>query len=108
MERAGFYKNLGVKDATHELSLVNLNAEDEKDFWADQKAFEILLEKKSPMGYQAYLNGKHQVYRAHQIHCGIRCDHSGEFIAHISYYLINGKSNSEAGLVLAPKKANKN
>ncbi len=96
-----FFFQLGVKDATHEIALVHLNAEDEKDFWADQKAFEAELELTHPKGYQRYLNGKHRIYREHQIVCGERCKHSETFERSIAYYLIHGES--EAGLVLSNK-----
>ena len=68
--RTNFYLDMGVKDATHELSLTNANLEDERDFWTDQKSFEALLKKKDPMGYQSYLNGKRAVYHEHLILCG--------------------------------------
>ena len=108
MEKNGFYTDMGIRDATHELALVNLNVEDEKDFWVDQKAFEQLLEKKNPAGHQRYLDGKHSVYRRHQIHCGERCDHSAEFSTHMAFYLINGNSNSNAEIVLTVKKSGNN
>ena len=108
MEQNRFYTDLGIRDATHELSLVNLNVEDERDFWVDQKAFEVLLEKGNPVGHQSYLDGKHSVYREHQIHCGERCDHSDAFSTHMAFYLINGNSNANVEVVLTIKKSGNN
>ncbi len=99
-----FYRKLGIQDAMHELALTNLNEEDEKDFWLDQKAFEKLLEEKDPIGHQSYLNGKYLVYREHQILCGNSCEHSYEFLKQMAYYLINGNVGSGGTeVVLAPK-----
>lgn len=100
---AGFYLELGRKDAAHELSLTNLNFEDERDFWMDQKRFEALLKEKDPIGYQAYINGKHGIYREHQIVCGERCAHSEEFSRRIAFYLINGESAGATEVVLELK-----
>ena len=108
MEHNRFYTDLGIRDATHELSLVNLNAEDERDFWVDQKTFEVLLAKENPVGHQSYLDGKHSVYREHQIHCGKRCDHSDAFSTHMAFYLINGNSTANAEVVLTIKKSGDN
>lgn len=100
---ASFYMELGIKDAQHELSLIHLNKEDELDFWVDQKAFEKLLSNKGSEAYQYYLNGKHMVYRQHQIHCGNRCVHSEEFKRQMAYYLIHGNSDSNREVVYANK-----
>lgn len=98
---------LGRKDATHELSLTNLNPEDEKDFWVDQKQFETLLKKENPVGYQAYINGKYKVYRAHQIICGGPCNYSEEFTRQSAFYLIKGESVGASEVVLELKQQKK-
>ncbi|MEM1257416.1 MAG: hypothetical protein AAGH81_02720 [Bacteroidota bacterium] len=102
--QASFYLELGRKDATHELSLTNLNPEDEKDFWLDQKRFEALLKQESPVGYQTYINGKYEVYRAHQILCGDGCDYSEVFATQSAFYLINGESIGTTEVVLETKR----
>ena len=98
--RAGFYLELGKKDAKHELALIHSNLEDERDFWVDQKRFENLLKDKNPAWYQTYINGKYEVYREHQILCGESCTHSDEFIRQSAFYLINGESVSATEVVL--------
>lgn len=96
----GFYLELGRKDATHELSFINGNLEDEKDFWVDQKRFEALLKKENPALYQTYINGKYEVYREHQILCGEPCYHSDEFARQSAFYLINGEAVGTSEVVL--------
>lgn len=93
-----FYYSLGIKDAKYELSLESVNIEDEKDFWQDQKAFEDRLKKENPEGHFFYLNGKSQIYRQHQIHCGGRCNHSEEFIRYKAFYVINGESSTKTDM----------
>lgn len=105
--RTSFYLDMGMKDATHELSLVNANLEDEKDFWADQKSFEALLKEKNPKGYQAYINGKYKVYRDYQILCGGVCSHSDDFSRHMAFYLINGESVGADEVVMELKQSKK-
>ena len=92
-----------MKDAAYELSITHLNIEDEKDFWADQKQFEVLLKQKDPLGYQSYLAGKHEVYRQHHIHCGERCDHSDQLTMQATFYLSNGGSVGNSEIVFDPK-----
>ena len=104
----GFYVKLGMKDAAHELALTNLNLEDERDFWLDQKQFESLLKEKDPAGYQAYLNGKFEVYREHQLLCGERCTHSDEFARQIAFYLIHGESVGTTEIALELQQPKKN
>lgn len=103
----GFYLELGRKDAAHELSLTDLNPEDEKDFWVDQKRFEALLKKENPVWFQAYINGKYEVYRAHQIICGGPCDYSDELNRQSAFYLIKGESVGTTEVVLEIKQPKK-
>lgn len=100
----GFYLELGRKDATHELSLIDISPEDEKDFWVDQKQFEALLKKENPVGYQTYINGKYEVYRAHQIICGGSCGYSEELTRQSTFYLIKGESVGTTEVVLEVKR----
>ncbi len=102
-----FFFDLGLKDAKHELSILNSIEEDAVDFWSDQRVFEELLHKKSPSFHQSYLNGKSVVYRQHQIHCGERCSHSEEFSRQIAYYISKGELQSEGEVVYSEKNGKK-
>lgn len=104
MTPPNFYLELGIKDASHELLFASSNQEDEQDFWLDQKAYEKLLKEKSQRAYQSYINGKHLIYRQHQIHCGSRCAHSQEFERQMAFYLINGNSLADDEVVYTIKK----
>lgn len=96
-----FYAQLGIRDAKHEISAIAMSVEDENDFWKDQRAFEDLLMKQNPSHYQSYLNGKAKVYRQHKIHCGNRCGHSEQFLQQIAFYIINGQTLVNEGVVFS-------
>ncbi|MGD1946661.1 MAG: hypothetical protein ACFB0A_10490 [Croceivirga sp.] len=100
ISQLSFYKKLGIQDAKREITLGNLNVEDEKDFWNDQKNFEALLKKKNRRHYQSYLNGKYQVYREYQILCAADCNLSETFSRRMAFYLIKGESVGTEGFVL--------
>lgn len=102
---ASFFHDMGKKDARYELTLNSLSLEDEKDFWMDQKRFESLLEKQNPKGYQSYLNGKHLIYRNHQILCREEhCNNSDAFKQRMAFYLINGQSIGASEVAMEIKK----
>ncbi len=102
-EETRFYQDLAINDAKHEQTLPAIGAEDEADFWRDQKAFEALLQANSPEAYQVYINAKSAVYRQHQLGCGeAYCDHSEAFIRQASFYIVNGAEDS--GMAFADKK----
>jgi len=90
-EELRFYLELGIRDAQHELSLVHLNLEDEKDFWMDQKAFENKLRIKNPSGFQQYINGKAMVFRKYQSHLRRKQENNNQLVQQISYYIIHSQ-----------------
>lgn len=91
-----FYKDLAIKDAQHELSLPQLSKEDEADFWADQKDFEVQLFKANPAAYRIYLNTKGMAYRQYQLLYGENYgDHSEEFARQAAFYIVRGQLDEE-------------
>lgn len=90
--RIDFYYGLGMKDATHELSMNNVDVDDELDFWFDQKQFEQLLKTKNTAHYKAYLNGKYQVYRKYQLLHGEGSFQSEALRKQMAFYLTQGNS----------------
>ena len=95
-----FYLELGRRDASHELSKVHTNIDDERDFWIDQKRFEALLQQQNLDWYQSYVNGKYEIYKANQILCGENCLFSDELAKQSAFYLIIGKSEGRSELAV--------
>lgn len=94
LDKTGFYSTLALNDARYEQNLQHFGAEDEADFWKDQRQFETALQAANPVGHQAYLNGKHIAYGRHQRHCNTSCGHSDLYLRQASYYAINGTAVS--------------
>ena len=93
-ENLGFYTTLAFKDARYEQTLQQFGAEDEADFWKDQRSFENILLVTNPTAHQTYLNGKHIAYGRHQQQCDGSCAHSDLYYRQASYYAINGTAVS--------------
>ena len=100
-DNLGFYTTLAFKDARYEQSLQQFAAEDEADFWKDQRSFENILLFSNPMAHQTYLNGKHIAYGRHQQQCDDSCKHSDLYFRQASYYAIHGTAVSNV-LTVSP------
>ncbi|WP_318312190.1 hypothetical protein [Flagellimonas crocea] len=87
-EQNSFYENLAIKDAQYEQYFVFMNAEDEKDFWKDQKRYENDLRKQNSEWYHSYLNGKRIAYSQHAKACSSHCTHSELFFEEAKRYFI--------------------
>ncbi len=103
----GFYITLAFNDAHYEQQLQKFGAEDEADFWKDQRQFENKLLEKDPSFYQAYLNGKHIAYGRHQQQCNKDCHHSDLYLRQASYYAVKGTFEIPSELLLSSERTSK-
>ena len=104
--RLAIYANKAWQDADYEQHIYWHTEEDEVDYWTDQRAFESMLHKAYPEGFQVYINNKRAAYREHQLQCGDRCDHGDYYQLQASYYFQNGVPLAADSLFLATSSAN--
>lgn len=81
-----FFEDKAWQDATFEQGLHWSNAEDELDFWKDQRKFEERLMKSDRAAYLAYLSQKKEAYLQHRESCDKSCEHGDFYYLQASYY----------------------
>lgn len=82
-----FYEQLALRDATYEQELHKLEAQDELDYWVDQKNFERQLGKANFLAYLRYMKGKKEAYQSHLQTCNGSCAHSALYLERAQAYL---------------------
>jgi hypothetical protein len=83
--RISYYEQRAREDAAYEQSL-NLEEEEESDFWNDQERYEKELKKRDKKAYNAYMKGKHDAYAEHYEQCGNHCSHGPHYYSHTTLY----------------------
>ncbi|SHG72898.1 hypothetical protein [Flagellimonas flava] len=82
-----FYENLAERDAHYEQGLHNLSAQDELDYWLDQRNYELQLGKANFSAYLVYMRVKKQAYQEHIQACDGSCIHSPLYLEKAREYL---------------------
>lgn len=106
-----FYESLAERDAIYEQEQRFSNEKDERDYWRDQKNFEIMLLQKNPQAYHVYISKKRPSYVDHIEHCHPDCGHGdfykreeASFLMQMSNDSIYGRLLSEAQTRTSPYK----
>ncbi|MEM6865847.1 MAG: hypothetical protein AAF575_11705 [Bacteroidota bacterium] len=81
-----FYKNLAVRDATHEQTM-NLGHQDELDYWIDQENYERQLGKLNFSFYLVYMKSKKEAHRNYLQQCKSNCEHTAIYWSKMRNYL---------------------
>lgn len=81
-----FFEDKARQDAAYEQGLHWNNAEDELDFWKDQRRFEEQLMKVDRPAFIAYLQNKKAAYLEHRESCDSSCEHGDFYYLQASYY----------------------
>ncbi|MCW5517787.1 hypothetical protein [Muriicola sp. Z0-33] len=86
-----FFMEKALEDAIYEQNIQMQFAEDEVDFWKDQRNFERALKKKSYTAYQVYVNTKLEAYDSHRLECKTPQNHSLHYLKQGAFYSKHGK-----------------
>ncbi|MEM9077611.1 MAG: hypothetical protein AAGC43_11245 [Bacteroidota bacterium] len=81
-----FYENLAERDAAYEQGL-ELNGQDELDYWTDQENFERELGKSNFSFYLVYMKSKKEAHRKYLQECQGSCPHSDVYWSKMRNYL---------------------
>ena len=84
-DKLSYYEDRGAQDASYEQSL-EVEKEEEADFWKGQEQYEKDLKKRDRKAYRAYMKGKSDAYAEHAAHCDSHCHHSDYYHHHTTYY----------------------
>ncbi len=103
-EVIAFYTAMAEKDALFEQSIRLDSAEDEADFWKDQKEFEQDLKQHNYTAYKSYLKGKKEAYHFHEQHCKTKENHGEYYYLQASFYYIHGSLEYTSTLANAPRR----
>ncbi|TAI47260.1 hypothetical protein [Flagellimonas allohymeniacidonis] len=85
--RLKFYEKLAARDAQYEQVLGSSNAQDEMDYWNDQRDYERQLGKSNFTFYLVYMKGKKEAYKHHLQNCDNSCSHSIHYWSRAREYL---------------------
>ena len=88
-----FFEMLAQRDAQYESSFQMSHAQDEHDYWSDQRNYERHLGKADFTAYLVYMRGKKQAYHLHLQNCDSTCSHSPTYYQRAREYL--SASNTE-------------
>ena len=88
-----FFEMLAQRDADYESSFQMAHAQDEHDYWVDQRNYERHLGKADFTAYLVYMRGKKQAYHRHLQDCDTTCSHSLTYYQRAQEYL--SASNTE-------------
>ncbi|MDG1571224.1 hypothetical protein OZ410_02780 [Robiginitalea sp. M366] len=83
-DETSFYTRMGQADGLFEQRMRFTDAQDEWDYWKDQRAFEKSLEGQKPRAHRIYIRAKRGVYASH--HCLPACNHGDYYWLQASYY----------------------
>jgi hypothetical protein len=86
-----FFMEKALEDAIYEQNIQLKLAEDEIDFWKDQRNYERALKKKSYTAYQVYVNTKLEAYDNHRLECKSPHQHSDHYFLQAAFYSEQGK-----------------
>ena len=86
-----FFMEKALEDANYEQSIQLKNAEDEVDFWNDQRNYERALKKLSYTAYQVYVNTKLEAYDNHSLTCETPHKHSDHYFLQANFYENQGR-----------------
>ena len=81
-----FYEDLALRDAIYEQGL-QLDHQDELDYWNDQENFERELGKSNFSFYLVYMKSKKEAHRKYLQECKGSCDHSDVYWNKMRNYL---------------------
>ena len=88
-----FFIEKALEDAAHEQHLKLPFAEDELDFWKDQRNFERALKKQSYTAYHVYVNSKWEAYSKHSVSHNLDCKHSEHYYKQAAFYARNSNKS---------------
>lgn len=85
-DQDSFFRQMGLTDGRFEQRMQFVDAQDEMDYWKDQRTFEQSLQGQKPEAYRSYILAKREVYSEHRSHCHPKCPHGNYYWLQASYY----------------------